>query len=413
MATLSPNILKIRKALVGTGAGTGKSKAGTRKVYSIQKHPKLYLATDGKGGGAWRIKYKPPGAKSQKWHTLSNDARNIDFDQVARKAGELLQNLSFHGVDPKAHRVTFILTFDVAFHQWLDAHAKVRKKSWEADEKIYHRHIKDRLGDDALANIDRVRVIEVLDAIAAKSTPIQANRCQAVISAVFSWALDEGKVKTHPALRIRRRGEERMREFVMTDEQLRDFWAKLDALLDKPATIIRLLLVTGCRLSEVAGAQRRELRFEKEREQWTIPSTRTKNSLTHIVPLTLTAVELWKGASDGDADNPYIFPAHRVTPQPFDGNHASRLCKEIFRDIGAPEMRLHDLRHQAATGMAQCGVPLEIRQLVMNQVTGRRQSIGSRYDQHDYSVEKRRALELWERRLLAIVAGRDIPKDRY
>lgn len=402
MPTLAPNYLKVQKAL-----------RGTRAVYTIAKHPKLYLATDGKGGGSWRIKYMPPGATSQRWHTLSNDARNADFDQVVQKAGELLQNLSLNGLDPKAQRSTLVLTFDVAFHQWLEAHAKVRKNSWQDDEKIYHRHIKDRLGTNVLGNIDRVRVIEVLDAIAASATPIQANRCQAVISAVFSWALDEGKVQAHPALRIRRRGEERIREFVMTDEQLRAFWAKLDALFDKPATVIKLLLVTGCRLSEVTGAERREIRFENEREQWTIASSRTKNSLTHIVPLTPTAVELWKGAMTGDTGNPFVFPAHRVTPQPFDGNHASRLCKEIYRDIGVAEMRLHDLRHQAATGMAQCGVPLEIRQLVMNQVTGRRQSIGSRYDQHDYSAEKRRALELWEHPLLAIVSGHDIPKERY
>ena len=69
-------------------------------------------------------------------------------------------------------------------------------------------------------------------------------------------------------------------------------------------------------------------------------------------------------------------------------------------------MRLHDLRHQAATGMAQCGVPLEIRQLVQNQISGRRQSIGARYDQHDYFQEKKRALELWEARLQEIIEDR-------
>ena len=49
--------------------------------------------------------------------------------------------------------------------------------------------------------------------------------------------------------------------------------------------------------------------------------------------------------------------------------------------------------------------PREIRERVQNQVTGRRKGIGARYDQHEYQEEKRRALELWERRLLAIVNG--------
>jgi hypothetical protein len=63
--------------------------------------------------------------------------------------------------------------------------------------------------------------------------------------------------------------------------------------------------------------------------------------------------------------------------------------------------------------MAQCGVPLEIRQWVLNQITGRRQSIGSIYDQHDYTAEKRRALTLWEARLAAVVSGYTVPLDRY
>ena len=63
--------------------------------------------------------------------------------------------------------------------------------------------------------------------------------------------------------------------------------------------------------------------------------------------------------------------------------------------------------------MASIGIPREIRERVQNQVTGRRQSIGARYDQHEYHEEKRRALELWERRLLAIVNGDAVVTERW
>ncbi|MEQ1712254.1 MAG: hypothetical protein ABL908_12750, partial [Hyphomicrobium sp.] len=258
MPSLAPNMMMIRRAL-----------NGARGVFSIEKHPKLYLATDGKGGGSWRIKYRPRPDTSQRWLTLTNDARNTPFDEVVRKAGELLSNLSLNGVDPKAHRVTKGKSFDDAFQSWLTSHAKVYKRSWHADELIYERHIKARIGRDLLSAIDRLRVIEVLDDIAAKATPIQANRCQSVISAVFSWALDEGRVKSHPALRIRRRGEERAREYVLSDEQLKHFWAELDDLRDKSGNIIRLLLLTGCRLSEATGMRQAELRLDEGRETWT------------------------------------------------------------------------------------------------------------------------------------------------
>ena len=53
--------------------------------------------------------------------------------------------------------------------------------------------------------------------------------------------------------------------------------------------------------------------------------------------------------------------------------------------------------------MARLSIPRDIRERVQNQITGRRQSIGARYDQHEYAVEKRDALERWERELLRVV----------
>ena len=69
------------------------------------------------------------------------------------------------------------------------------------------------------------------------------------------------------------------------------------------------------------------------------------------------------------------------------------------------DIRLHDLRHCCATGMASLGIPREIRERVQNQVTGRSQSIGARYDQHEYLAEKRSALERWQTEVLRIVGA--------
>lgn len=146
---------------------------------------------------------------------------------------------------------------------------------------------------------------------------------------------------------------------------------------------------------------------------WLIPAERTKNGRSSVVPLPATAVKIISEALQRVMRGEFVFPARRLDPMAYDGNHVSRECKALFRSLGVGDMRLHDLRHQAATGMAQCGVPLDIRQLVQNQISGRQQRIGSRYDQHDYLQEKRRALELWERRLLAVVEDREIPNERY
>lgn len=401
MPQLPPNHLVIRKAL-----------KGERAVFSIAKHPRLYLATDGKGGGSWRFRYRPKPGAAQRWHTISNDARHVELDAVVKKLTELVTNLTLDGIDPKSHRPQNDGTFADAFALWLERHGKVHKKSWTTDEALYRRHIGCRLGADALRTIDRVRVIAVLDDIARSSTPIQANRSQTVISAVFSWALDEGLITTHPALRIRKRGAETPRDAVMSDHQLSAFWRELDIIAEPVATIIKLLLLLGSRLQEIVGIQVNELRLTSE-PQWVLPAARSKNGRSHLVPLPELSVDLMTTAHVRAGDSSFLFPARFVADGPFDHKFVSRRCKRVLRTIGLPDMRLHDLRHQAATGMARCGVPLDIRQRVQNQLTGRSKAIGSIYDQHEYVAEKLRALTLWQHALAAVADRRPWPTERY
>ena len=59
--------------------------------------------------------------------------------------------------------------------------------------------------------------------------------------------------------------------------------------LDYPfGPFFRLLLLTGARLNELAGARWRE--FDLERKTWTIPAERFKSDAEHMVPLTNDAL---------------------------------------------------------------------------------------------------------------------------
>ena len=90
----------------------------------------------------------------------------------------------------------------------------------------------------------------------------------------------------------------------------------------------------------------------------------------------------------------------------FTRRHSRIASATSFGSTASTTFDLHDLRHCAATGMAKLGVPSDIRERVLNQVTGRRQSLGARYDQHEYLAEKRDALARWEAHLLSIVSQR-------
>ena len=63
--------------------------------------------------------------------------------------------------------------------------------------------------------------------------------------------------------------------------------------------------------------------------------------------------------------------------------------------------------------MRGMGVPSDIADGVQGQVSGLKRGVGWRYDHREYLDEKRRALEMWERRLVAIVNGSTVVGERW
>ena len=110
---LDPNARVISKAINGPKA-----------VYGIKKHPGLFLAVLGEGRASWRTRYVPTPGGNQRWFTVTSDARNADFDQVATKAAHLLHQLRLHGIDPhdamqQAAREG--KTYNECFAEWLES----------------------------------------------------------------------------------------------------------------------------------------------------------------------------------------------------------------------------------------------------------------------------------------------------
>ena len=78
------------------------------------------------------------------------------------------------------------------------------------------------------------------------------------------------------------------REHVVTDEELAAIWRACRD--DDYGRIVRLLILTGQRRDEVGDMKWTEL--DLDRRIWAIPRERTKNGLTHEVPLSDVALEI-------------------------------------------------------------------------------------------------------------------------
>ena len=123
----------------------------------------------------------------------------------------------------------------------------------------------------------------ILDGIVARGAPIHANRVLAYLRRLFNWAVERDIIAVSPAEKIKAPTAERSRDRTLSAAELAAVWnatASLGAPFD---AYFQLLILTGQRRNEVAGARWTE--FDLERGEWTIPASRAKNGTKHIVHL--------------------------------------------------------------------------------------------------------------------------------
>jgi integrase len=242
----------------------------------------------------------------------------------------------------------------------------------------------------------------------------------------MNWAVDEDRAKFNPAARLKKVGDERRRERVLTNDEIKRLWLEWDQPLivdyeigglteaDLAAAVavrraLKLLLVTGQRRGEVIGMKKAELDLAEGNSWWNIPGARTKNRLPHRVPLTRTAVEILNTAIEESAGSSFVFPSRKPDtvglPIRADAvtRQLQRLCKKMEPKIEG--LGPHDLRRTVGTEMRKLGVSVEDRGYVFNHISGAKSKVTSwNYDAGEHDTEKRRALERWEVALSRIVS---------
>jgi integrase len=168
-------------------------------------------------------------------------------------------------------------------------HACRHKKTAEADQRNLNLHVLPQWRTRRFDGIGRGDVVALCEGLVAKGSPIQANRVQALISKIFSFALDAELVAGNPCARLKKRSKETRATRVLSDDEIRLFWRRIG---DPPNSArmgqaLRLVLLTGVRVGELAGAEIREFDRLDDADQakWTIPAARSKNGRAHVVPL--------------------------------------------------------------------------------------------------------------------------------
>ena len=286
-------------------------------------------------------------------------------------------------------------------HEFMERHVKPNR-----EEPAYVQAVLDRdvlnadawLGRDA-RTIKPREVIELLDKIVARGSPVMANRTAAIIGQMFLYGVHRAIVESSPVqLLYDPGGKEEPRSRCLTDDELKALLAnpKDATRFDRLAHVIVILLLTGQRRGELALARWIDIDFDAK--TWRIPDAHAKGKKGqrkgHTVPLSDWAVREFEALQRLAKHARYVLP-NDAADGPIDPKLLTRgvaRCQERMQKLGIAEFTLHDLRRTARTGLARLKVAPHIAERVLNHA---QEKIPGTYDTHDYLEEKRDALNKW------------------
>ena len=305
------------------------------------------------------VRVRPSGHRSFVWHgtvngrmvrTTIGSAALTTVAEARIKCRSLLDGSHpLCSADP-AGRATAPLFRDFVTEDWLPTQRF--STGWRKRvERMLDRHLLPAFGALRLDRIRRPTVERWFDAMSRKS-PGAANMTLAVLRKIMTAAKAAGHVRTDPVAGVRPNPRRKMTRFLSAEEIAR-LHRTLDHLVEKrpscrpQADIIRLLLLTGCRKSEILTLRWSEVDGDVLRlaEAKTGPRTVWLSEAAQAI--------IARQPRNGSA---WVFPSPRDPERPQYRNFG--FWRRARREAGIEDVRLHDLRHTVASQAVARGVPL-------------------------------------------------------
>ena len=269
-----------------------------------------------------------------------------------------------NGGDPAGSRQALrdAPTMNALFDRYMSEYARKHKKASSAahDGRMVEKRLRPAFGPKKVGSVTRQQVRAFHSKF--ESTPYEANRLLALMSKIFSFAADDLEWiyrGNHPVKGIKRFGEKKRRRYLSQRElaRLGEALAKAeDGELNKPIStyavaMIRLLILTGARHSEILRLKWSEVNFERHCLELTDSKTGEKE--VFLPPAALQVL----------ADLPHVEgnPHAIVGGRP--GAHLVNIkdpWSVIRSAAGLDDARLHDLRHSFASVGARGGMSLPV-----------------------------------------------------
>lgn len=276
---------------------------------------------------------------------------------------------------------------------------RINKPRTVADKQdIYRRDIAPKLGRKIIYEVTEADLIKLVET-KGKKARVRANRLAAELKVFFGWTASlrglEVGLEVDPSRRL---GDLRFPETPRTRRLAHQEIAWfLQALVEEERDYQRgmlLWLLTAARLAEVCEARSEELAGGV----WTIPASRTKNSVEHRIALGPWGWSLMQSGSE------WVFPAPKL-----DGPRSrncwyrarNRVRERMEQSSGRPIERFtpHDFRRTCRSHTKRLKVDFETAEAMLNHV---KKGLERTYDTYELEDEKQAWFLRWETEIAEI-----------
>lgn len=355
----------------------------------------------------------------------------VDLKSARDRAREALEAAD-RGVDPAARRTEQLAqqttqTFEAVFRRFVDLHVKQNTKEGRfardraaavtaaAEGKVVRlkgptkklgRSAAERIiadsavpvwGGRLIDTIKRAEVHDLLDSVVTSKGEARARELRKHLTKMFNWAADRGHLPASPLAGMRRPELGYVaRERVLTMEELGRVWGAAGQAGYPFGPMVRLLILTGQRRSEIAEMESGWL--DREQKAVEIPASRYKTKRAHVFPLSAPAWAIAEGLPRWNGGDCVFSTTSGERPVSGFSKAKARLDELITERGAADELpplapwTVHDIRRSVATHMARLGIPQEHIERVLGHVV---QGVAGTYNRYSYLDEKRAALEAW------------------
>ena len=324
-----------------------KSRLTQRQVDSLKPRRKTLDVRDAAIRG-FGVRVLPSGRRSfflhsqidgkRVWQSIG-DARAMTLECAREQAASLLASRSrINEALPDAGQT--ILFEDVADEVFRRYRRHWKPRTLDVNLGYYRNQILPWFRGRAIGDIERHDVQRWFASLHA--TPVAADRSAPVLSVILRQAEVYGyrAQGSNPCIGIKRY-RRRNRERFLDDDEIRRLSLVLDKRLAKQpllTAIVRLLLLTGCRKSEILDLQWPDYREGRLylRDSKTGPRTVWLSSPARRILDGLPRRYRW------------IFPSPRGDRH-LSKDMLDRFWRDVRKEAGIPDVRLHDLRHTFAS----------------------------------------------------------------